>query len=82
MGFYHIAVEAQVPVLPVALDYAHRVLRLGPLHHMTGQQEVDVPRLQAFFEGVRGRHGSGPNGTPAATQPGSAEAGSTGTGKR
>lgn len=61
-GFYHIAVGAKVPVLPVAFDYAARVVRIGRPHWPTGAEEEDISRLQAFFEGVRGRHGSGPTG--------------------
>ena len=56
-GFYNIALAAKVPILPAAFDYGRRSLRLFPLFEPTGNYEADLARLQALYEGVRGRNG-------------------------
>lgn len=48
-GFYHIALGAGVPIVPVGLDGPHKTLRLGPPLTPTGDLHTDLPRLQAFF---------------------------------
>lgn len=55
-GFYNIALAAKVPILPAAFDYGHRSLRLFPLFEPTGNYEADLARLQALYEGARGRN--------------------------
>jgi 1-acyl-sn-glycerol-3-phosphate acyltransferase len=53
-GFYQIAVEAGVPIFPVAFDYRDRLVRLLPLYHPSGSLEQDLPRIQALFGTVHG----------------------------
>lgn len=53
-GFYQIAAAAGVPILPVGFDFGTRVIRLMPAFHPTGDQERDLPLIQALFQGVRG----------------------------
>jgi 1-acyl-sn-glycerol-3-phosphate acyltransferase len=53
-GFYHIALAAQVPILPVAFDFPRRAIRLFPLFLPGGDYDVDLPRLQALYQDVRG----------------------------
>ena len=53
-GFYHIAVAARVPILPVGFDYREHVVRLMPLFHPSGDLERDLPLIQALFEQVHG----------------------------
>lgn len=55
MGFYHIAREAGVPILPVALDWGSRRIRLGPVLQPSGDDEADVGRLMDIFRRVRGK---------------------------
>lgn len=55
-GFYNIALAAKVPILPAAFDYGRRSLRLFPLFEPTGNYGADLARLQALYEGVRGRN--------------------------
>jgi 1-acyl-sn-glycerol-3-phosphate acyltransferase len=55
-GFYNIALAAKVPILPAAFDYGCRSLRLFPVFEPTGNYEADLARLQALYEGVRGRN--------------------------
>jgi len=53
-GFYHIAREASVPIVTVALNWGERTVDIGDLFQPTGQLEDDVAELQHRFEGVRG----------------------------
>ena len=48
-GFYRIALEAGVPILPVALDYREHVVRFLPL--VVPQADVDegVAKMEALF---------------------------------
>ena len=54
-GFYHIARGASVPIVPVALDWGIRVLRIGEPFYPTGDVDRDMLVLQAWYENVRGR---------------------------
>lgn len=54
-GFYHIARESGVPIVPVALDWGTRRLRVGPTLHPTDDEAADIETLQSFFRTVRGR---------------------------
>ena len=53
-GFYHIAVIAKAPILPVAFDFGRRAIRLFPPLEPGGDYASDLPKLQALYEGVRG----------------------------
>jgi 1-acyl-sn-glycerol-3-phosphate acyltransferase len=48
-GFYHIALNAKVPVLPAAPDYIKKRITFGPLLIPTGSYEPDFRRLLEFF---------------------------------
>ncbi|MCA9987215.1 MAG: lysophospholipid acyltransferase family protein [Anaerolineales bacterium] len=53
-GFYHIACAAHVPILPVALDFGHKVIRFGNCLWPTGELEADLAQLQSFYQDVVG----------------------------
>lgn len=53
-GFYHIAVAAGVPVVPVSVDGPTRTMRVGEPLLMSGEPDADMARLAAFYEGARG----------------------------
>lgn len=53
-GFYLIAVQAGVPILPVGFDYRTHQVRLMPLFHPKGNLETDLPLIQALFSQVHG----------------------------
>lgn len=57
-GFYHIAVAADVPIVPIALDYGERQIRIGSLFVPTGDLERDLGELEEFFFKVEGRRGT------------------------
>lgn len=53
-GFYHIAVAARVPILPVVFDGPRRAIRLLPPFEPSGSYEADLPKLLAHYAGVQG----------------------------
>jgi len=56
-GFYHIAVRAEVPIVPVAFDYGTRRISIGDCFVPTGEMVSDLRILENFFSGVEGRCG-------------------------
>lgn len=52
-GFYHIAVQAGVPIIPVALDYAHKRVEVLPVFYPSGNIEQDLPQLKALFKNIK-----------------------------
>ncbi|MGN6788463.1 MAG: lysophospholipid acyltransferase family protein [Rhodanobacteraceae bacterium] len=55
-GFWHIARQAGVPILPGYFDYPRKVIGLGPLFQPTGDREADLAALKAFYQPFRGKH--------------------------
>jgi 1-acyl-sn-glycerol-3-phosphate acyltransferase len=55
-GFLRIAREADVPILPVFLDYPTKTFTLGTLQYATDDPEADMARIRALFRGYRGKH--------------------------
>lgn len=54
-GFYHIAVQAGVPIIPVVMDYAARTVRVTDLFHPTGDYAADIGAIQAPYRGAAGK---------------------------
>jgi len=55
-GFYHLAVEAKVPLCLIYMDYPNKVLSVADHMVLTGDQEADMAALRAVFEGHQGKH--------------------------
>ena len=55
-GFYHIAVGAGVPILPIAMDYKTKQIRFMPLFYPTGDYDADLPKILERYRGVLGKH--------------------------
>jgi 1-acyl-sn-glycerol-3-phosphate acyltransferase len=53
-GFYRIAHEAGVPILPVGFDYPRRVVFFAPLFHPTGDYEKDLQQLRTHYRAEMG----------------------------
>jgi 1-acyl-sn-glycerol-3-phosphate acyltransferase len=53
-GFYRIAHEAGVPILPIAFDGERRTIRVFAPFVTSGDYDKDLPLLRAPFEGIRG----------------------------
>jgi 1-acyl-sn-glycerol-3-phosphate acyltransferase len=56
LGFYYIATEARVPIVPVALDYPNRLVRIMEPFVPTGDVAVDLPRIKALYSPSMARH--------------------------
>ena len=54
-GFYYIALQAQVPIIPVAFDYKKREVVLHDAFYPSGNIEKDIEFLQKLFIGVEGK---------------------------
>lgn len=54
-GFYRIASAAGVPIVAVALDWARREIRFGPVLTPSGDLEADLAVFREFFADARGR---------------------------
>jgi 1-acyl-sn-glycerol-3-phosphate acyltransferase len=55
-GFYYIALGAGVPILMAYLDYDKKIGGLGPIFQTTGDIEVDMVAIKAFYAGVKGKN--------------------------
>ncbi|MEZ5440634.1 MAG: lysophospholipid acyltransferase family protein [Lysobacterales bacterium] len=56
-GFYHIAVGAGVPILPVYFHYPERRIGIGELFHPTGDMDADLRALYEIYRPWRGKDG-------------------------
>ncbi|GMG87139.1 1-acyl-sn-glycerol-3-phosphate acyltransferase [Biformimicrobium ophioploci] len=55
VGFLRIAHKAQVPILPIGIDYKTRTIRLGELFYTSGDFEEDMARMKAHFQQYTGK---------------------------
>lgn len=53
-GFYHIARQAQVPIVLGFIDGGRRVVGFGPTFHPTGDAERDIAHIRAFYQDMIG----------------------------
>ena len=53
-GFYQIASQAAVPILPVGFDYRNHVVKLMPVFKPSGNLEQDLTLIQALFKDIHG----------------------------
>ena len=59
-GFWHVARDARVPILPVAFDYPSRSIVIGALFTPGADMAADLQQLRAWYAPFRGkRHGVG-----------------------
>lgn len=55
-GFYFIAKAAEVPIVLVAFDYGKKEIKVSDPKLPTADQQEDLKKYQAFFEGVEGKN--------------------------
>lgn len=55
-GFYHIAIAANVPIMPTFLDFGKSETGIGPLFLPTGDIDADLPQIQEFYKGMKGKN--------------------------
>ena len=56
MGFYHIAVQANVPILLSYFDYKRKVAGVGPPFYPTGDVEKDMKVMEDFYRDKTAKH--------------------------
>lgn len=54
-GFYHIAQKANVPIVPIGLDYEHKQLLIGESFFAGEDQDADLNKLTGFYSGIKGK---------------------------
>jgi 1-acyl-sn-glycerol-3-phosphate acyltransferase len=54
-GFYHIARQAQVPILLAALDFYHRKVIFSAPFYTTQNEAADLEQMLLFFSGIKGK---------------------------
>ncbi len=54
-GFYHVAKEAAVPIVPGFLDYSRKRLGFGPAVFPTDDKTADMVQLQDFYKSITGK---------------------------
>lgn len=55
-GFYHIAKQAQVPILPIGLDFESKQLVLGEVLFTSNDEAADFKTIISFFANIKGKH--------------------------
>jgi 1-acyl-sn-glycerol-3-phosphate acyltransferase len=55
-GFYYLAVGANVPILPVAMDYKTKEIRFMSLVYPTGDIAGDLEKIYRQYQGVVPRY--------------------------
>ena len=55
-GFYHIAKAAEVPIIPIAFDYASKTVKVHPYFNPTDNLEATFVHLSHCFKDVEGKH--------------------------
>jgi 1-acyl-sn-glycerol-3-phosphate acyltransferase len=55
-GFYRIARDAGVPIVPVAFDYGTKTIKIGPPLTPSGDMKADYVELGKFFAGVEAKN--------------------------
>jgi 1-acyl-sn-glycerol-3-phosphate acyltransferase len=57
-GFYHIAHGANVPIALGFIDYERKASGVGPIIQPTGDIDIDMKEIHAFYATVKGKHPS------------------------
>lgn len=54
-GFYHIAKQANVPIIMFTLDFENKQNKVSEPYFPTNDQEADFKIINAFYNGVKGK---------------------------
>ncbi|NND66599.1 MAG: acyltransferase, partial [Halioglobus sp.] len=55
-GFYHIARQAGVPIVPSLLDFGTKRGGFGPALELSGDVQIDMQYFRDFYAGMKGLH--------------------------
>jgi 1-acyl-sn-glycerol-3-phosphate acyltransferase len=56
MGFYHIAVKANVPIQLAYIDYAKKEMGITEIIFPSGNEKNDLEKIQNFYKNVSAKH--------------------------
>ena len=56
MGFYHIAVKANVPIQLAYIDYAKKEVAIKNIFYPTGDEVADLNEIQEYYKNVTAKH--------------------------
>ena len=56
MGFYHIAVQAKVPIQLAYIDYEKKEMGISGILYPTNDEDADLAFIQAFYKSVHAKH--------------------------
>lgn len=54
-GFLHMAQQANVPIIPVAMDFARKAVDIGPAMMINSDIEQELARVKRFFAHAQGK---------------------------
>jgi len=55
-GFYHIAIEAKVPIIVTVLDYGTKTIRIAAIIHPSGDYDSDLALILGHYDGAMGKN--------------------------
>jgi hypothetical protein len=55
MGFYHIAVQANVPIQLAYIDYNKKELAIKEIFYPTGDEKADLEHIQAYYKDIHAK---------------------------
>jgi 1-acyl-sn-glycerol-3-phosphate acyltransferase len=53
-GFWFIAQNAQVPIVSIAIDFEHKLLKISEPFYTSNNLEKDMAQITQFFKGIKG----------------------------
>jgi 1-acyl-sn-glycerol-3-phosphate acyltransferase len=56
MGFYYIAVKANVPIQLAYIDYKKKEMGITCIIYPSGDEKADLAKIQTFYRGVIAKH--------------------------
>lgn len=57
-GFYYIAKEAGIPILPIIFDFEHKTFHIKKLVYLSDDVESEIERFETIYKGYLGKHPS------------------------
>ena len=55
-GFYHIAMQAQVPIIVTVLDFGTKTIRIAAVIHPSGNYDSDLALILGYYDGAMGKN--------------------------
>jgi len=55
-GFYHIALQAKVPIVLAYLNFESKRAGIGPTFYPSGDMEKDIASIQNFYRPIKGKY--------------------------